>query len=311
MLPSDNVAILALQTRRSDDKPDLYQVFGRVHNFRAEPVETEARLYRRDPENPAADGKLIDAIALKMTAQNEQSFKFDLPSVGLTELEVRLDVVDAQPLDNKAFAVIGNPRKAQVLAVTPGNRYLIDTLQTPMALERADVIVITPEQAKADPFARDVKAGKYDLVIYDQFRPETAPEANTLYFGVLPPGPAFAKSKEVMNPVVLDWDVSHPLMQFVRDLSTVVILKAIAVEPPQGSAVLIESNHGPLAFVTPREGLLRRGRDFPAHGRREVQHDLVQEHQLPALSLQQPAGAGQLAGVGRRGGPLARPETSY
>jgi hypothetical protein len=54
--------------------------------------------------------------------------------------------------------------------------------------------------------------------------------------------------------VILDWDVAHPLMQFIRDLSTVAILKAIAVEPPVGSTVLIESNQGPLAFVVPREG---------------------------------------------------------
>jgi hypothetical protein len=252
--PSDNVAILALQTRRNDERPELYQVFGRVHNFRAEPVDTEAQLLRHDPDRPAAPGRLIDAIALKVPAQSEQSFKFDLPSEGLTELEVRLDVTDAQPLDNRAFTLIGNPRKAQVLLITPANRYLVDTLQTPLALDRADVVVASPEQSKTNPIARDVKAGRYDLVIYDQFRPEAPPEANALYFGVLPPGPNFEKSKPASNPVILDWDVSHPLMQFIRDLPNVVIAKATSVEPPVGSSILIEGNLGPLAFVAPREG---------------------------------------------------------
>jgi hypothetical protein len=252
--PSDNVAILALQTRQSDEKADLYQVFGRVHNYRAEPVETEARLLRHEPDKPGAEGKLIDAIALSMPPQGDQSFKFDLPGSGLTELEVRLDVNDAQPLDNRAFALIGNPRKAQVLLVTPGNRYLVDTLQTPTAVERADVVVVTPEQAKADPFDRDVKAGRFDLVIYDQFRPAAPPEANALYFGVMPPGQAFEKTRPLDRPVILDWDVSHPMMQYIRDLSTVAVLKATGVDPPVGSSVLIESNLGPLAFVVPREG---------------------------------------------------------
>jgi hypothetical protein len=252
--PSDNVAILALQTRRNDEKPDLYQVFGRVHNFRAEPVETEAQMFRHDPEKPGVEPKLIDAIALSLSPQSEQSFKFDLPNGGLTELEIRLDVKDAQQLDNRAFALIGNPRKAQVLLVTPGNRYLVDTLQTPMAIERADVVVASPAQAKSDPLARDLKAGRFDLVIYDQFRPDGAPEANALYFGVMPPGPAYEKTKALDRPVILDWDVSHPLMQYIRDLSTVVILKGTGVEPPTGSSVLIESNLGPLAFVAPREG---------------------------------------------------------
>ncbi|MGE3822109.1 MAG: RNA polymerase II transcription initiation/nucleotide excision repair factor TFIIH, subunit SSL1, partial [Isosphaeraceae bacterium] len=252
--PSDNVAILALQTRRDEEKVDLYQIFGRVHNFRDEPVETEARLLRREADRPNAEGALLDAIALSIPARSEQSFKFDLPASGLTELEVRIDVADAQPLDNKAFALIGDPRKAQVLLVTEGNRYLVDTFRTPAATERADVVVITPEQAKGDPFARDARAGRYDLVIYDRFRPEVSPEANTLYFGEFPPGPAYEAARDVERPVILDWNVSHPLMQYIRDLPKVVILKAKTVEPPPGSTVLIESNLGPIAFIAPREG---------------------------------------------------------
>jgi len=252
--PADNIAILALQTRRNDERPDTYQVFGRVHNFRAEAVETEAQLYRHDPEKPGSGGTLIDAIALKLSPQTDQSFKFDLPDTGLTELEVRLTAKDAQPLDNRAFTLVGNPRKAQVLVITAGNKYLVDTLRTPTAEERADVTILTPEEAKAETVTREVRAGRYDLVIYDNVRPETPPEANALYFGVLPPGKAYENTKELTAPVILDWDVAHPLMQFVRDLSTVLIAKATVVEPPPGARSLIESDKGTLAFVAPREG---------------------------------------------------------
>ncbi len=252
--PSDNVAILALQTRRNEERPEVYQVFGRVHNFRAEPVETEAQLFRHAPDHPGAAGTMIDAIALKLSPQSDQSFKFDLPDTGMAELEVRLTVTDALAIDNRAYTVVGNPRKAQVLVITPGNRYLVDTLRTPTAVERADVAVVTPDEAKSDEYARGIKAGRYDLIIYDRDRPDTPPEANALYFGVLPPGPAYANAKMVEQPVILDWDVAHPLLQFVRDLPTVAILKALSVELPPGATVLIESNHGPLAFVVPREG---------------------------------------------------------
>ena len=78
--------------------------------------------------------------------------------------------------------------KAQVLAVTRGNRYLVDTLRTPSAEEMADVVIATPDEARVDPLANDVKAGRFDLVIYDQVRPESPPAANTLYFGAIPPG---------------------------------------------------------------------------------------------------------------------------
>ena len=55
-VPSDNVAILALQSRRNDERPDTYQVFGRVHNYRDEEVETEARLDRHDPDQSGEAG---------------------------------------------------------------------------------------------------------------------------------------------------------------------------------------------------------------------------------------------------------------
>jgi hypothetical protein len=81
-----------------------------------------------------------------------------------------------------------------------------------------------------------VRAGRYDLVIYDRFRPEAPPEANALYFGVLPPGKSFDKPKELEQPVViLDTNIAHPLMQFIRDLPTIRIINALGVEPPPGS----------------------------------------------------------------------------
>ncbi len=280
--PSNNVAILALQTRRNDEKSDLYQVFGRVHNYRAEDVETEAKLLVRDPANPKAEGALRDAVALKVPARGDASFKFDLPETGATELEVRLTVDDDLPLDNRAFTLIGNPRKAQVLLVTLGNKYLQDALKTPLADSRADVTITTPEAAKGEAVVRDMASGKYDLVIFDQCRPDTPPAANALYFGALPPGPAYEKTKDVEGPTILDVNASHPLMQFIRDLSVVLVAKATIVqEPPTGTTLLIESNAGPLAFVAPREGYSDTVITFPLLGEKGANTDWVRKFSFP------------------------------
>jgi Aerotolerance regulator N-terminal/von Willebrand factor type A domain len=252
--PSDNLAILALQTRRDEDKPDIYQLFGRVHNYRAQEVATEAQLYRQDAAKPGDQGTLVDAIALKLAPQSDQSFKFDLPDNGLTPYEVRLTVDDALAADNRAFTVVGTTRKAQVLAITAGDRYLSDTLKTSSAVEHADITILTPEEAKNEAVVRDLKGGRYDLVIYDGVKPESSPEANALYFGAFPPGPAYASPKDVQQPVILDWDISHPLMQYIRDLSLVYVAKASIVELPSGAKSLIDGNQGPLAFIIPREG---------------------------------------------------------
>ncbi len=261
--PSDNVAIVALQSRRDEDKPDVYQLFGRVHNFRGEEVSTEAQLYRLAADKPGVAGELIDAIALKIPPQTDQSFKFDMTDPALAPYEVRLTIKDSLDADNRAYTVVGTTRKAQVLAITSGNRYLVDTLKTPLVAERADIAVMTPEEARAEAVVREVKGGRYDLIIYDGVQPEAPPEANALYFGVFPPGPAYAKPKDVQQPVVLDWDISHPMMQYIRDLSLVFIAKGKVVELPPGAKGLIESNVGPLAFIAPREGFTDAVVTFP------------------------------------------------
>ena len=142
------MAILALQTRRDEDKPEVYQLFGRVHNYRAEEVATEAQLFRHAADKPGDEGTLVDAIALKLAPQSDQSFKFDLPDSGLTPYEVRLTEKDALELDNRAFTVVGTTRKAQVLAISDGNRYLTDTLKTPSATEHADVTIVTARRGQ-------------------------------------------------------------------------------------------------------------------------------------------------------------------
>ncbi len=261
--PSDNVAIVALQSRRDEEKSDVYQLFGRVHNFRAEEVATEAQLYRHAVENPGDAGELVDAIELKIPPQTDQAFKFDMTDPGLAPFEVRLTVKDALDVDNRAFTVVGTTRKAQVLTITAGNRYLADTLKTPLVAERADVAIMTPDEAKAEAVTHDIKGGRYDLVIYDGVKPDAAPEANALYFGVFPPGPAYAKAKEVQLPVVLDWDIAHPMMQYVRDLSLIFIQSAKVVELPPGAKELIQSNQGALAFLAPREGFTDAVVTFP------------------------------------------------
>jgi len=262
--PSDNVAILALQSRPVEGKPDLHQVFGRVKNYRAEPVSTEAQLVRRRLDRPADEGGLVDAVALEIPAGGEQSFQFDVPEPGVAPFEVRLTVRDALALDDRAYVVVGDARKARVLVVTDDDRYLIDAFNTPTLAEKADAAIVTPEEAKGEAVARDLKGGRYDLVVFDGWRPDEPPESNALYLGVLPPGPDYASPKDVESPAILDWDVGHPLLQYVRDLSLVYVAKARVVDPlPPAAVPLIEGDAGALAFVAPRGGYLDAVVAFP------------------------------------------------
>lgn len=252
--PSDNLAIIALKAGRNEEKPDEFQVFGRVKNYRGDETTTAVKLLKLDLNDLSAPGKLIDAIELKIPAQSEQAFKFDLPDSGAAAIEARIDPGDAAAFDNRAFAVINKPRRAQTLIVTQGNKYLVDTLKTPTMLEAAEFTEVKPEEADSGPVAAKIKEGAFDLVIYDGHRPKEPPEANAFYFGVLPPGEIYDSPKDVESPIILDWDLAHPIMQYIRDLGQVFVLKAKIVEPPPGTTTLIGGNSGPLAFLQPRQG---------------------------------------------------------
>jgi hypothetical protein len=212
-----------------------------------------AGLFRLNPEAPGAAGLLIDAVELEVEARSDQSFQFELKSESLTEeLEVRLDVEDALALDNRAQVVLSNPRRARVLLVTRGNKFLGDALGTEAAGQVVELKEAAPEELEGEDLARAVALGEYDLVIYDGVASKAAPEANALYFGALPPGMEGVESRVVSNPVVLDWDVSHPLLQYVRELNTLAISEARVMEPPVGARILIESDSGPIALALPR-----------------------------------------------------------
>lgn len=259
---SDNLAILALESRQ-DDKPDVDQLFGRVHNYRGDKSSVEAELYRHSADASGEKGTLVDAVALEIPAQGEQAFKFDLPETGLASYEVRLKVDDALAVDNRAFVVVGPSRKARVLVVSEGNRYLADALKTPAAAASADIAMISSEQLKGESVVRDLSAGRYDLVIFDGAQPQAHPEANTLYLGAFPPGDEYAKFKDVAQPIILDWDMSQPLMQYLRDLSLVYVARGRSIELPPGARSLIDGDKGPMAFTVARGGFTDAVVTFP------------------------------------------------
>ncbi|GIW88415.1 MAG: lipoprotein [Isosphaeraceae bacterium] len=256
-IPSDNVAILALSAARRAETPEEVQLLGRVRNYRDQPVVCRAALLSRAPGRPGLPDTLIDAVELELAPRSDQSFQFDLGS-SETEAQymVRLDVEDALPLDNTAYLVIGQPRRTRVLLVGTGNRFLADTLDTEAVRPLAEVTNIAEERLSDPDIERELAAGEYDLVIYDGVAGKRVPQANTLSFGVLPPGTDAGRARPVEAPLVLDWDTAHPLLQYVRDFAGIGIRRGLVLEPPTGARVLIESDQGPLAYAATRSGFV-------------------------------------------------------
>ncbi len=241
-----NVAITTMQIRRSLDSPQQAHLFARCHNFSSAPAKLTCKLL--------FNGRLQDAQQAFVEPGGTHSLLFGLKELAEGVLKLEIEVDDAIEVDNAAWAVASLPRRARVLLVTAGNKWLQSALQTEAMRQIADVAIISPEQMKASDYTAKSEAGHYDLIIYDQASPPHAPNSNTLFLGILPPWLKLANAKRITAPVILSVNERHPLMRFVR-MENVLVAEAEVGELPQGATALMESSAGPLAFLSPRSGL--------------------------------------------------------
>lgn len=257
-----NVGIEAFSVRRHVSEPTLLQAFARVGNFgnREVSVPVELRL----------EGRVIDADEVSIPAGAARRVAFDLAVVEAAVLELRINTGDDLPCDDVAWAVVNPPRRSKVLVVTSGNEFLDFAFSTEPVRELSDVSFEFPEFLDQEPYQQQAAVGAYDLVIYDRCRPKTMPQANTLFIGAIPPagegramrdegrgtrdegramrdeekktptdrGPWGAGPK-VANPVIVDTDSTHPLMQWI-DMSNVELADVTPLEMPQGGTSLID-----------------------------------------------------------------------
>jgi hypothetical protein len=240
-----NVGVVAFSTDRNPEKPDRLQAFARLVNYGTEAVSAYVELYI-DDDPP-------DVTEVTIPAGESERVVFDLPKIETGALRLVLDHEDALPIDNVAYAAVNRSRPARVLYVTAGNEPFEVALTTGQAREIADVSVVAPDVLEQPSHQTRAESGFYDLIIYDDCSPVRMPRANTLFIGRTPPGETWKSEPGIGPPHVIDVDRVHPLTQLV-DMDYVKIAQGLALEPPPGSTVLIDSVIGCLFAVGPREG---------------------------------------------------------
>jgi hypothetical protein len=249
---TQNLAITALNTRRSEVSADAQQAFVQLANYSTRQVPCVIEMY--------VDGRLIDARQLEVPADARAGATFELGDLPAGVLEARIDppddFEDGLPQDDRAYAVLDAPREAKVLLVTPGNSPLELAISTERALRVARVEKMAPEALAREDVKRSLQAQQWDLVIFDQCVPEVMPAANTLFIGRRPPSPdwqADAADQPVAAPQIIDWQRAHPVLNLV-ELGNLQIADSLIVNPPSGGKSLIDSTDGTLLAVAPRDG---------------------------------------------------------
>jgi hypothetical protein len=242
---SNNVAIVGMMVRRNEEHLEQLQVFARLYNFSPSAITCNSQLL--------LDGELNDAREVKIEPKSEQPVAFDLENLEQGILELRLDANDSLASDNVARCVVGNIRRAKVLFVTGGNRWLDLALKTDAVQQVAEVDHALPSALDGDDFKQKAASGHYDLIIFDGCSPEIMPQCNTLFFGAVPRVPGLGEPRILKGPIVAEVNDTHPLFRFLS-MENVSIIESLLPELPAGTEWLLESGDGPLAYLLTREG---------------------------------------------------------
>ncbi|TWT68299.1 vWA domain-containing protein [Crateriforma conspicua] len=240
----DNLAIIAFSAQRNVEDPTQVQAFATIANAGTVDVSTTVSLMIGDD--------LVDAQALDVGASEQTGISFAFAADEATTMRLRIDRKDQLDLDNVAYAGLSPIRSVRVLVVTPGNEPLELALATEKAAKICTADVVSPDFLESESFEKRMLAGVDDLVIFDRCRPDTLPATNTFFIGALPPG-EWSWRGDPQPVVLVDVDRSHPLLRFV-DLFSLLIFQGRALDGPDGSAVLVEGDAGPVLTIAPRDG---------------------------------------------------------
>lgn len=250
---NDNLAIIAVQARRSYEDPETLSVFGSLVNFRQEPASCDVQL--------SLDGQTIDLqhITLPPATHVSGSVRplpgqagvvFNLRSSASGILEVRQNKSDVLAADDAAWMILPPPKRLATLMVSQGNLVIEDALR---ALPLAKVDVTTPEAFDAMDVAEFEATQAYDVVLLDRCQPKQLPRSNYLVFGAPPKIDGLTANGPFEDQFILDWRARHSALRFVN-LENIFAKKWWNLSLPDDAYVLAESDRGPAIAMISRPG---------------------------------------------------------
>jgi hypothetical protein len=248
----DNVAVIAMQARRSYDNADEVHVFATLANYGPKPADCDVQLsidsmvrsVRRVtvPPTTPAEGDTGETVG-------KASLSFVLTHAGQGVVEVRQLRKDALAGDDAAWTILPPPQKLSALLVTRGNAPLEIALKA-CSLARLDTA--TPAAFDA-VVANDAPAPPYDLIVLDGHAPAKLPRGRYLIFGVPPPDIDVQTAGVLKNQFIVDWRGRHPVLQFVN-LNEMYVAEAVNMKLPRDASVLAEFASSPAIAVVRRRG---------------------------------------------------------
>ena len=248
-----NIAITAMQARRSYENPEEISVFATIVNFDTQQATCDVQLSINE------DVQAVRAVTIPPQESSENtvtvqpgkvSIDFSLSHVDAGVLEVRQLKPDSLPSDDAAWAILSPPGKLKVLLVTAGNIVLESALQ---ACPLANLELCSPEEFKAIDFGALSVEKSYDVIVLDNHIPAQLPRCRYLVFGHPPDGIDVSVPEQMENQVIVDWRPRHPVLKYVN-LMNLFAAKCYKMNLPRDAEVLAEFGQSPAIVLLRRIG---------------------------------------------------------
>jgi hypothetical protein len=249
----DNIAITAMQARRSYENPDEINIFATLANYGPQQTTCDVQL-SLNGDVRAVRSATIPPRKAGSTAQAAQPGKvalnFTLAHAEAGVLEVRQLTSDCFSCDDAAWAVLSPPRKLSVLLVTTGNIVLESALR---ASPLARLELCSPARFDAMDHSALTVEQPYDVIVLDNYVPPQLPRCRYLVFGRPPNGIDVSVPQQLENQVIVDWRPKHSVLKYVN-LMNLFAAKCCKMILPRDAEVLAEFNETPALALVRRNG---------------------------------------------------------
>jgi hypothetical protein len=233
---ADNLAITALDVRRSFTSANEYQIFVTVHNFSEREREVNLELLR--------DSQLVKVRPMKVAAKQSKSEVFDNIGFDSGVITARFDLKDDLASDNIAHAELLPRQSLAVLLVTNSNLALEKVLAVDPHVDAGKSAKIAPADYAASA------ASKYDVVVFDGYAPTQPPATNYMLVNAAGVATPVQRIGTVERPGVVDWDKKHPVTRYLN-LADLRIARCLAVQLEPWAKPIADSDNpqAPLIVV--------------------------------------------------------------
>jgi hypothetical protein len=234
--PIENAGLRRIGMRRSNQDPDLWEVYVSARNYGSRPRATTLAIDFGPPNEATRTVVGSRRLRLEPGAEAEETFEFRTRAAGI--LGVTLTPRDAFPDDDKATLEL------------PAQPVLAVTLYSDRPELLRPVLGANPRVSTVYKQPAEYAPNVPGLTVLDRFQPPVRPEGDSLWIDPPAGGSPVPVARAVEQVAFSRWDTNHPAAAGLR-AHDFKIEKASIFEPAPGDVRVGEVEAGPVIVARP------------------------------------------------------------